>query len=172
MKNESDPNRLLDDLLEEIAPPAFRADLLDRTLKQVRHKRRLRQWNRGVLAAALIMLAGFLVWRVPAPRNQMPESLAITLNTVSSKPLDPSMVVTSDTKSVPIITSSSSTLALIQIQSSNQELRELNDDELFAALHGQPVLLVRQAPHQAELLLVDSATHLSHPADEQESVQR
>jgi len=61
MKTEPEIERLLADVLEEAAPPDFRAELLDRTLKQVRRRRHLHQWNQGLMAAAFITTLGFLV---------------------------------------------------------------------------------------------------------------
>ena len=166
MKNEPDPNRLLDDILEEISPPAFRAELLERTLKQVRHRRHLRQWNQRLLAAAVIVMAGLFAWRTYAPRSQRHALPVARLNWVSSKPLSPAMIVASNTNFLHTITSLGSTVAIVQTQTSHYQLRELNDEELLAMVEGKPALLVRQTPHEAELLIVDSATQMPHLAGE------
>ena len=166
MKHEPDPNRLLDDILGEISPPHFRAEMLERTLKQVRRQRQLRQLNHGLLAAAVIMVAGFMAWRIYAPRSQRPALPIAMVNLVSSRPVSPSMIVESNTNFVHTITSLGTTVAIVQTQTSHPEMRELNDDELLAMVNGQPALLVRRAPHQAELLIVDAATQIPHPAEE------
>ena len=166
MKNEPDPNRLLDDILEEISPPAFRAELLERTLKQVRHRRHVRQWNQRLLVTAVIVMAGVLAWRTYAPRSERHKLPVARLNWVSSKPLSAAMIVESNTNFLHTITSHGATVAMVQTQLAHPELRELNDDELLAMLGGRPAVLVRRTPHQAELLLVDAATEISRPVEE------
>ncbi len=164
MKLESDTERLLADVLEEAAPPDFRADLLDRTLKQVRCRRHLRQWNQGLLAAAFIATLSLLVWKSRAPKETNQSAPAETLDIVTSQPLNPAMIVQSSPGLVKMISSSASALVVIETSPFGDGYRELNDEELLAFTVGKPSVLVRRGPHQAELLIVDSAFEVA-PAD-------
>src|SRR5260370_2581868 len=114
MKMEPDAERLLADVLEEAAPPDFRAELLDRTLKQVRRQRRVRQWNQGLLAAAFITTLGFLLWKSRAPKDTNQGAPGETLEIVTSEPLSPAMIVSSSPRTVKMISSSPSTLSGLQ----------------------------------------------------------
>jgi hypothetical protein len=165
MKLEPDAERLLADVLEEAAPPDFRAELLDRTLKQVRRRRHLRQWNQGLLAAAFIATLGFLVWKTRAPKDTNQGAPGETLEIVTSQPLSPAMIVRSSPGLVKPISSSGSALAIIETGPFSDGFRELSDEELLAFTAGKPSVLVRQGPHQAELLIVDSAAEVVSPAD-------
>lgn len=165
MKTEPEIERLLADVLEEAAPPDFRAELLDRTLGQVRRRRHLHQWNQGLLAAAFIASIGFLVWKSHAPKDANHGAPGETLEIVTSQPLSPAMIVQSAPGSVRMISSSASTLAVIATSPFGDGYRELNDEELLAFTAGKPSVLVRQGPHQAELLIVDSAVEVVSPAD-------
>lgn len=165
MKPEPDAERLLADVLEEAVPPDFRADLLDRTLKQVRRRRHLRQWNHGVLAVALIATVGFLLWKTSVPKDANQGAPGEALEIVTSQPLSPAMIVQSSPGMVRMISSSLSTLAVIETSPFGDGYRELNDEELLAFTAGKPSVLVRQGPHQAELLIVDSGAEVVSPAD-------
>jgi hypothetical protein len=165
MKPEPDADRLLADVLEESAPPDFRDALLDRTLKQVRRRRHLRQWNRGLLAAALISTVGFFVWKSRAPKVTNLGAPGEALEIVTSQPLSPAMIVESSPGMVRMISSSLSTVAIIETSPFGDGYRELNDEELFAFTAGKPSVLVRHGPHQAELLIVDPTVEVVSPAD-------
>jgi len=165
MKMEPDAERLLADVLEEASPPDFRAELLDRTLQQVRRRRHLRQWNQGLMAAAFITTLGFLVWKSRAPKDTNQGTPGETLEIVTSQPLSPAMIVQSSPGLVEMISSSPSALAIIETSLFGDGFRELNDEELLAFTAGRPSVLVRQGPHQAELLIVDSTAEVVSPAD-------
>ena len=165
MKMEPDAERLLADVLEEAAPPDFRAELLDCTLKQVRRRRHLRQWNQGLLTAAFIATLGLLVWKSRAPKDANQASPRETLEIVTSRRLSPAMIVQSSPGLVEMISSSRSALAIIETSPFSHDFRELNDEELLAFTAGKPSVLVRQGPHQAELLIVDSTAEVVSPAE-------
>ena len=61
--------QLLDDLLEDAAPPEFRAALLDKTLRSARRRKQARRFNMAMSAAALagICLLSFWKMRQPPP---------------------------------------------------------------------------------------------------------
>src|SRR5882724_2340827 len=165
MKTEPKVERLLADVFEETAPPDFRAELLDRTLQQVRRRRHLHQWNQGLLAAAFITILGFLVWKTRAPKDTNQGAPGETLEIVTSQPLNPAMIVQSSPGLVEMISSSPSALVVVETSPFGDGFRELNDEGLLAFTAGKPSVLVRQGPHQAELLIVDSAAEVFSPAD-------
>jgi hypothetical protein len=165
MKLEPEAERLLADVLEEASPPDFRAELLDRTLKQVRHRRHLRQWNQGLLAAAFIATLGFLVWKSRAPKDANRRAPGEILEIVTSQPLSLAMIVESSPGLVEMISSSRYALAIIETGPFSDGFRELSDEELLAFTAGKPSVLVLQGPHQAELLIVDSTAEVVSPAD-------
>ena len=165
MKIKPESERLLADVLEEAAPPDFRAELLDRTLKHVRRRRHLRQWNQGLLAAALISTVGFFAWKSRTPNGTNQGVPIETLEIVASQPLSPSMRVQSSPGTVKMISSSPSALVVIETSPFGDGFRELNDEELLAFTAGKPSVLVRRGPHQAELLFVDSAAEGVSPVD-------
>ncbi|SRR5258708_6336929 len=165
MKPEPDAERLLADVLEEAAPPDFRAELLDCTLKQVRRRRHLRQWNQGVLTAAFLTTLGLLVWKSRAPKDANQAPPRETLEIVTSQPLSPTMIVESSPGQVKLISSSRSALAVVETVPFRAGFRVLSDEELLAFTAGKPSVLVRQGPHQAELLIVDSTAEVVSPAD-------
>lgn len=166
MKNENEHGRLMDDILEEIAPPAFRAELLDRILKQAQRRNRMRRWNNGVFTTAVIAVIGLFAWRMHVPEKGKQEQPLSGLTVVTSKPLAASMAVESNPGSVTVISSFPSTITVVETSPSAHDYRELNDEELLAMVAGTPSVLVRLGPHQAELLVVDASTHAALPVEE------
>ncbi len=114
MENQADPNRLLDDIIEDTLPAGLRAELLQRTLCQVRRRNSIRRLNRTGLT--IVFLAGLAVafWRMSVPLPQRVESPPSAFGVVSSEPLDPSMIVETRLDSVNIIRSSASTVVFVE----------------------------------------------------------
>jgi hypothetical protein len=158
MKNDSDYNRLLRDIFDDAAPPAFREELLTRALAEARGRRRTRPLRQGTIALALLVAISWLAWtqrpvrQFPAPR------IASSLNVVTSHSLDPSMLVRTAPGALTLIASTPDAVTVLQTQSAAQSFHELSDDELLAMTRGLPTVLVREGPHQAELLIVDGTT--------------
>src|SRR5258708_23139203 len=156
MKPEPDAERLLADVLEEAAPPDFRAELLDCTLKQVRRRRHLRQWNQGVLTAAFLTTLGLLVWKSRAPKDANQAPPRETLEIVTSQPLSPTMIVESSPGQVKLISSSRSALAVVETVPFRAGFRELSDEELLAFTAGQPPPPRRHGPPPAHTSTLSS----------------
>lgn len=163
MKNETESNQLLDDILEEVAPSSFRAELLAQTLKQAHRRNRARRWNQSLLALAAVAFAGLLALRMQVPRKVPQASPVRGLAVVRSVPLNPSEVVETVPGSAHVIGSSSGAVAKVETQPSVQML---NDSELLALMDGTPSVLVREGPHAAELLIVDASTSIARPVDD------
>lgn len=166
MNDETESNRLVDDILEDVAPPAFRAEMFARTLEQARRRNRARQWNRALITVAVLALVGSLFFKMPTRRDAAQPARSAGLAIVQSTPLDPSEIVASRAGSVKVIGSSSGNIAMVETSSANPGFKELDDRELLALMDGTPSVLVRQGPHQEELLVVDASTSTARPVDD------
>jgi len=164
----SDSKRLLNEIFDDAAPAGFRAAVLDQTLRQVRHRRRMRSVNRGAILAAVLFGASALLVRnarhSPSPitariSTQKPPTLLV----VHSRPLPPAMTVESQPGHVQVVSSSSRDVAMIETGSDRGLYRELTDDELLLLLGDRPAALVRQGPHQAELVFVNPSDEKGFP---------
>ena len=54
-----------------------------------------------------------------------------------------------------MVTSSSATFGLVEPSSIKDPFQEIDDEQLLALVGGRPAALVRQGPHQAELLFLN-----------------
>ena len=137
------PNKkLLDDLLEDSAPPDFHAATMDKTLRSARQRKRARHFGAALTAAAVV---GIFAFTFREMRNR----------TVSSNQMRPqNLTVASQQSSNPpqvISTRPDSTLAIIQTSESDRP-KEISDKELVTLLSNEPVALVRYASGRAELI--------------------
>ena len=155
MKTPFNHNPLLDDVLAEGVSPEFRNELLERTLHQVRRRKRVRQLNQALLAATLSVGLVLAVWKVYFPSSHSAKSELPALDVVTSHPVAPSMIVETGIGKVSLIRSSDAHLAVVHSQFGEGLFQEINDQELLALLAGRPVALVREAPGRAELLFLD-----------------
>jgi hypothetical protein len=155
MKNQSDPDRLLDDILADAAPPEFRAEMLEQTLQQVRQRSRVRRWNRSIVVVTLVVSIPLLGWKLFVATPKSGKSPPPSFSLVRSQPLGPSLIVETKLGIVKIITSSPSTFAFVETELGKHLVTEINDDQLLALVAGRPAALVRQGPHQAELLFLN-----------------
>src|SRR5579862_8938708 len=103
MKNPTDHDRLLDEVIEEAMPPGFREQALGRTIAAVRQQRRRRQAVNFALPLALVALAILLSrGRVQPPVASQPAPVFTLIN---SQPLAPSQIVHTDPGSVVLLSS-------------------------------------------------------------------
>ena len=154
MKPESEQNSLLDDVLSEAAPADFERALLDGTLRAVRHRRRLRRASPGLAVAGVFAAIAVAVWNALLPTTPV-NLVRPTLHIVRSQPLPASMVVGTKPGSVVVVTSSPTTFVMVETGSIKDPFQEINDEQLLALAAGRPAALVRQGPHQAELLFLN-----------------
>ena len=154
MKPESQQHSLLDDVLTEAAPADFERTLFDGTLRAVRRRRRLRQCSRGLAAVGIFAAIAVAVWNALLPTTSV-NLVQPTLHIVSSQPLPASMVVGTKPDSVVVVTSSPTTFVVVETGAIKDPFQEINDEQLLALAGGRPVVLVRQGPHQAELLFLN-----------------
>ena len=158
MNPELKRHGLLDDVLVEAAPPEFERALLKGTLGAVRRRRRSRQLARGLGAVGAFAGIVLVLWNALGPFNPV-KSVRPALNIVSSQPLLPAMIVRTKPAHVAIVTSSAAktTYVLVETGSIKSPFQEIDDEELLALAGGRRVALVRQGPHQAELIFLDQA---------------
>ena len=151
MKPESDD--LLDEVLTEAAPEEFAAALLDGTLREVRRRRRVRWSSRGLAVLGVLGVAAGVTWNALLPRRV--EVVHPSLHIVNSRPLRSAMIVVTGPGGSTIVTSSPKTYVLVETGSLKDPFKEINDDQLLALAEGRPAALLRQGPHQAELLFLN-----------------
>jgi len=154
MKPDLEQLGLLDDLLAEAAPPDFERDLLDGTLRAVRRRRRSRRLARGLAAAGLFAAIALVVWNSLWPTTTI-QSVRTALNIVHTQPLPASMIVRTKLDGLAVVNSSAATYLSVETGAIKDPFNEIDDEQLLALARGRPVALVRQGPHQAELLFLN-----------------
>ena len=150
MKTITEP--LLDDLLEDGAPPDFREAVMDKMLCRARRRRRTRHFKEAVATAALLGIVLMSVWKVRGPAALPLTAPTPDLFLVNSHPLQPGQIVSTQSSSIEQFTSSTATLAEVQTSSSSGLYQEINDKQLLALLSEKSAILVRHGPHQAEVI--------------------
>jgi hypothetical protein len=149
--------QLLDDLLDDSASPEFRAALMDKTLRSARQRKRVRHFNLalGMAALAGVFTYAFQEMREPAASlNQIRQPILSASRVPSLNPVRVPGTKPNLFKNNTILDSSDSTLTVVQTSESNRP-REINDKELLALAGDEPVALVHQGPHQAELIFLN-----------------
>jgi hypothetical protein len=142
--------QLLDDLLEDAAPPEFRAALLDKTLRSARRRKLARRFNMALSATAVAGICLLSFWKMREPPT-LPDPMV-----VNSQPLQPRQIVTTQLGSVEQFVSSAQTFAEVRTSGTSGPYQEIDDKQLMALLSGKSAVLVRQGPHQAELIFPNS----------------
>ena len=162
MKNNSESEELLHDIVEDAAPAAFRAGLLDKMLHEVQRHKHTRQRNRRLVVVACIVAALGLVARF-LPLRSHPRSAAPDPLTVHSQPLEPVIIVATKPGGVDIIKSSPNTVAWVRAPEQGKLFEVVGDGDLLSLLAGHPAALVRRGPGQAELVFVNPADQNGFP---------
>jgi hypothetical protein len=147
--------QLLDDLLEDGAPPEFRAALLEKTLRSARRRKQARRFNMAFSAAAVAGLCLLSFWKMREPATVpdqigQPDTMA-----VNSQPLQPRQIVTPQLDSVKEFVSTASTVTEVRTSESSGPYEEINDKQLLALLSDRLAVLVHYGPHQAELIILE-----------------
>ena len=160
MSNAAENERLLREILDEETPAANREALLQQMLCVARRRRRIRQARMGVVGAAVLVLAVFALRSftpVPSPRTiARPESQPAknTFEVFATQPLRPEAYVHSSALAVANVVSSTAAVQTISTAASGSRPREIGDEELLDLAAPNPVVLVRNEPHQAELVFI------------------
>jgi len=149
--------QLLDDLLEESAPPDFRAALMQETLRHARRRKFVRRLNLAAGVAALVGVIAVALWK-PSPVVVAPNQLHLPppgLTIVHSQPLRPEQIVRTQPDSLTIIASSGGGYTLIETRQGERFYTEIDDQQLFALLAGKPAALVHQEADRTELIFLN-----------------
>ena len=165
MKPNPDSERLLNDLLNEVAPEEFRTALLDQTL---RHARRRRTWRAGKGLAAVAVLSALASWlwiseRAPEVAVRRPAIEAPSFRVIHTRQFDPAFIVVTRPGLTPVVRSGDSKIAAIETDPVRRPYQEINDDELLLLFAGRPAALTRQGPDQARLLFLDATDSSASP---------
>lgn len=159
MKQNTDNERLLADLLSSEPDSKFSANVLAETLRGVRRQRRVRQVRRYCVAlAALVAIAlassHFLRTGAKPGLARLPQPSSFQL--VVTQPLGSDQFI--ETQSLSSNQQIASTADVNLIQTSTGGFGEIGDDELISLAAPNVVALVRRGPHEAELVFVSSPT--------------
>jgi hypothetical protein len=161
MRIDPETERLLDDVLA--GAEQFRAELLERTLRQVRRRRRIRTVKRGLVGMALVALAAVWLWEswptgrtAPKIAASRPVAKRAAYGMIESRPLEAGCVVQTKQGVTPIVSSSASSVAVAETEPGQHLYTEINDDQLLLLLAGRSAALVREGPGSAEVLILGS----------------
>jgi len=137
--------KLLDDLLEDSAPPDFQAALMANTLRSARQRKRLRHFSAALGAVMVAGIFAFTFREMHRRTVSSTQTFAPATATASSEPANSPQVVG---------TKPDSALVVVQTSEATRP-KEINDKELVSLLSNQPVALVRYASGRAELIFLD-----------------
>ena len=162
MKQGTDKERLLADVLNPDTDSDFSADVLAETLRGVRRQRRVRQIRRyGATLAAFVAVA--LASNHWLQNSRMPKLANAPTPTnyqlVTTQPLTGGQVT--GTQPLALGQQVTSTAGVNLVQTAPGGFGEIGDDELISLAAPNVVALVRRGPHEAELVFVSSSSENS-----------
>ena len=153
----SDHDRLLGDILAEPGGSGeLRDALLNRTLRQVKHRRTVRRVRRAGSVLLVFSLA-LILWHVHLPQELKPSGHQIPYALVRTEPLPGSaLVVTQPFAASGLVASGpSSNIATVSTALEERRYREIDDAALLALTGTNAAVLVRLGPHSAELVFAE-----------------
>src|ERR1041385_6934890 len=110
------PEELLDELIEDAAPPEFRTAVLEQTLRQARRRKQVRRLNSACATIAIIAIAAWLLRPSPPGTTVLNPSRPPDLIVVHSRPLNPAQLVSTQPHGVPTVASASTTCRIVETQ--------------------------------------------------------
>lgn len=157
--NRKTDNELLDDVLAEGAPEKFREAILGETVRVVRRRRRIRQIRNGGGIFVALALAGLFVWQRNSP--QRPTAVAPpaiqaaekSYTLVRTRSLSPNEIVATVSLSAGQFVSSTQAVKIVETTADN--FRLIDDNELLALVASHPAILVRTGPQSEKLVFAD-----------------
>jgi len=158
MNEQTDNQDLLAEVLAEASPADFREAMLAETLRLARRRRQFRRVRPAagvsVLVSLLVILAAQHLSKPPVV--SLPFAIKIEQPSyvqVHTQPLPASALVS--TRSFSATELSAPVPRVIQVATTNGEIRLINDDELLALLADKPAVLIRTGPHSEELVFAN-----------------
>ena len=153
--NDPEKKRLLAEILAEEADPGLRDALFGQTLRLVRRRRRMKTARRAASVSAVFAGAVLMLWRF-MPTESAPvahrETETRSYALVQTEPMDRARMIT--TEAFPFAGQVRTTpgVEMVATTVSAQTFVELNDDDLLKLAGSATVVLVRNGPHDAELV--------------------
>ena len=152
-------DRLLADVLSEDAPPGFREEVLDTTLRLARRRRGRRKLRRASVALVAISLLAVLVWRGVTPRRPVPDSAGRACELIRTQPLAGEKVVRTE----PFLGGPAAVAAVNRIRTKPGGFGVIGDDALLALVAPRPAALVRLGPRSQVLVFANPADDAGFP---------
>lgn len=154
-----DKHELLNDILQDAAPPEFRAASLAETLNQVRLRKKQRHRNRVAVALGCFLVTSIIAWRIASPQKQAlivqaPKSVAGEL-IINSQPLPVEMILKTNPNAVESVSTKPHTIKVVETTPGEKLFTTIGDNELLTLLAGRPALLIRKGPSESELHFVN-----------------
>jgi hypothetical protein len=158
----TEKDRLLNDVLHDEGYAAFRAGLFDDTLTELRRQRAAGRRHRLLaLAACLAAAAGlYSLLAPPTPSESHPTS---TVSVVRTVPLARAQIVTTATMTLSPATAQAEVLFVTTasanvevVQTAEQTMPMLTDQQLLELYKGQPVALVTISPGERRLVVLNA----------------
>ena len=158
MKEKTDHERLLVEVLSSGSDSAFGANVLAETLRGVRRQHRMRQVRYYGVALATVIAVALVAshfWQRPIAStlaNQPPPS---AYQLVVTTPLTSSQITETRSFSADQAVAAS---RVSLVHTTTGGFGEIGDDELLSLAAPNVVVLVRRGPHEAELVFVSAPT--------------
>jgi hypothetical protein len=164
MKDKQD--RLLQDLIRNPGYEAFRAELWQTTMGEVRRRRWERTRNRYLAVAACLFLSGLLfTWWEWQPRGGVRRPNAVAV--VRSQPLREAQIVRTSAGRIDVVATqpweypsmplAPSPLGIVQTEFKPGAVLRLSDQELLELFRGHPTALVSLDGGGEQLVFLDAA---------------
>ncbi|MBI1840335.1 MAG: hypothetical protein HYR88_05720 [Verrucomicrobia bacterium] len=155
MKTPPDREDLLDDIF--VVSLSSDTEILARTLKEVRYRRRAQRYQGAIVLLAL-PIAAIALWmtRASLPREKAhDQNLQMSMKHISTAPVAPSMVVGTRLGAIPIIHSVPLPDFHVRTTDRSETLSVIGDDELLALARNQGGVLIREPGSVARLVFME-----------------
>jgi hypothetical protein len=156
----TEKDRLLHDVLHDEGYAAFRAGLFDDTLTELRRQRAAGRRHR-LLALAACLAAAAGLYSLLAPPTQLESHPTSTVSVVRTVPLAEAHIVTTATMTPSAMTAQAKVVFVTTaaasfevVQTAEQTMQVLTDQQLLDLFNGQPVALVTISPGERRLVLL------------------
>ncbi len=147
-------NDLLEDVLQEAAPPDFRSELLMQILGEARHQRVRRARNRALASSAFVVLLIAVTARLLLIPSKPPTPKTDPL-LVHSQTLGPDVLMATVPGAILLVHSAGTSVAVVETVPSERLFSVIGETELFSLLAGRPAVLVCRGPQDCDLVLLN-----------------
>lgn len=155
MKPKADEPLLVALFAEDLSGD-YSAEMLARTLREVRVRRRRAATIRSGLLAAGALVVGLLLAMRMSRRWANPDPGRIGPTIVRTEPLGPGLLVQPSAASVTVLGSRIDTVSVVETIAPDAQLEWLDDARLFGVAEGQPIGIVRPEYATAQVVWADA----------------